>query len=120
MLSVKSAVKSNCIKALDVNRLALVKECSLPAVSSYPCKASTKVIEENRVSRINGARVSKAKGTKQYGCRIPEYLADFLSAQSAAISVAVPSDSVDRGQYDSAKVSMTVASQARHFHHPMG
>src|SRR6218665_2225546 len=56
-------------------------------------------------------RVSKAKGTKQYAGKIAVYLADFLSA---AISAAAPAASADLAQYDSARMSMTVASQAKH------
>src|SRR6218665_495935 len=58
-----------------------------------------------------GPRVSKAKGTKQYAGKIAVYLADFLSA---AISAAVPAASADLARHDSARVSMTVASQAKH------
>src|SRR6218665_3032553 len=58
-----------------------------------------------------GPRVSKAKGTKHYAGKIAVYLADFLSA---AISAAVPAASADMARYDSARVSMTVASQAKH------
>src|SRR6218665_15387 len=54
-----------------------------------------------------GPRVSKVKGTKQYAA----YLADF---HSAAISAAAPAASADLALYDSARVSMTVASQAKH------
>src|SRR6218665_666329 len=50
-----------------------------------------------------GSRVSKAKSTKQYAGKIAVYLADFLSA---AISATAPAAS--------ARVSMTVASQAKH------
>src|SRR6218665_250692 len=56
-------------------------------------------------------RVSKAKGTKQYAGKIAVYLADFLSA---AISAAASAASADLARYDSARVSMTVASQAKH------
>src|SRR6218665_2974 len=56
-------------------------------------------------------RVSKAKGTKQYAGKITVYLADFLSA---AISGATPAASADLARYESARVSMTVASQAKH------
>src|SRR6218665_2485283 len=58
-----------------------------------------------------GPRVSKAKGTKQYAGKIAMYLANFLSA---AISAAAPAASADLAWYDSARVSMTVASQAKH------
>src|SRR6218665_1269008 len=58
-----------------------------------------------------GPRVSKAKGTKQYAGKIAVYLADFLSA---AISAAAPAASANLVRYDSARVSMTVASQAKH------
>src|SRR6218665_741636 len=58
-----------------------------------------------------GPIVSKAKGTKQYADKIAVYLADFLSA---AISAAAPAASADQARYDSARVSMTVASQAKH------
>jgi|SRR6218665_257802 len=58
-----------------------------------------------------GPRVLKAKGTKQYAGKIVVYLADFLSA---AISAAAPAASAYLVRYDSARVSMTVASQAKH------
>src|SRR6218665_612704 len=51
-----------------------------------------------------GPRVSKAKGTKQYAGKKAMYLANFLSAAISA----------DLARYDSARVSMTVASQAKH------
>src|SRR6218665_3029729 len=58
-----------------------------------------------------GPRVSKAMGTKQYAGKIAVYLADFLSA---AILAAAPAASADLARYDSARVSMTVTSQAKH------
>src|SRR6218665_2045139 len=70
-----------------------------------------RLLKKAMPSCLMGPRVSKAKGTKQYAGKIAVYLADFLSA---AISAAAPAASADLARYDSARVSMTVASQAKH------
>src|SRR6218665_2049219 len=80
---------------------ALVEECSLPAVTSNLCEAVAKIIKESHAFVIDGIKSFEGQGHKT----------DFLSA---AISAAAPAASADLARYNSARVSMTVTSQAKH------
>jgi len=76
----------------------------------------SKVKNENHALVTDGSSgVSKVKGTKKTEGKIAVYLADFLSA---ATSSAAPAASADLARHDSARVSMTIAYQARYLHPP--
>jgi len=49
-------MKSKRVETLDGNRLALVEECSLPALSSNLCESVAKIIKESHAFVIDGAK----------------------------------------------------------------